>query len=160
VFHLRLAIKHLLSRCTQSIRQRLFCWTDPSRSSFLLSTVADLARSKSELVAENALLRQQFIILHRQVKRPACTKMDRLLLLLLARTVRSWKQVLFIVQPGTLLRWHRQAFRWFWRRRSKRVATKKPKIADEMVALIKTMALNNRLWGCGGTDEVLLSREK
>jgi putative transposase len=78
------------------------------------------------------------MILHRQVKRPACTKTDRLLLVLLARTVRSWKQALVIVQPETVLRWHRQAFRWFWRRRSNRGATKKPKIADETVALIKT----------------------
>jgi hypothetical protein len=58
-----------------------------------LGTVADLARSKSELVAENALLRQQLLILRRHVKRPACTKTDRLLLVLLARMVRTWKQV-------------------------------------------------------------------
>jgi hypothetical protein len=54
-------------------------------------------------VAENALLRQQLIILRRQVKRPACTKRDRMLLVLLARIVSTWKQALFIVQPETLL---------------------------------------------------------
>src|SRR5215472_1281871 len=42
--------------------------------------------------------RQQLIILRRQVKRPACTKTDRMLLVLLARMVRSWKQALLIVQ--------------------------------------------------------------
>jgi hypothetical protein len=42
--------------------------------------------------------RQQVIILRRQVKRPACTKTDRMLLVLLARIVRAWKQALFIVQ--------------------------------------------------------------
>ena len=73
--------------------------------------LTDLARSKAELVAENALLRQQLIILRRQVKRPACTNADRLLMGLLARAVRHWKQTLLIVQPDTLLRWHRQAFR-------------------------------------------------
>ena len=73
-------------------------------SSFLLGTLADLGRSNSELIAENALLRQQLIILQRQVKRPACTKMERVLLVLLARLVRTWQQALLIVQPDTLLR--------------------------------------------------------
>jgi putative transposase len=147
VFHLFPLIKNLRDLCAERVLQYLHSWTKPARSSLLLGTVADLARSKSELVAENALLRQQLLILHRQVKRPAYTKTDRMLLVLLARAVRNWKQSLVIVQPETLLRWHRQAFRWFWRRRSKKAATKKPKIADETVALIKAMALNNRLWG-------------
>jgi putative transposase len=76
-------------------------WAKPLTSSLPLGTLADLARSKPELVAENALLRQQLIILKRQVKRPACTKTDRFLLMLLARAVRAWKQTLFIVQPET-----------------------------------------------------------
>jgi len=41
------------------------------------------------------------------VKQPACRKVDRTLLVLLARLVRNWKQALFIVQPDTLLRWYR-----------------------------------------------------
>jgi hypothetical protein len=45
--------------------------------------------------------RQQVIILRRQVKRPACSKTDRILLVLLASIVRTWKQALFIVQPET-----------------------------------------------------------
>ncbi len=94
----------------QSLHHRFLAWTKPTTTSLLLLTLTDLARNKSELVAENALLRQQLIILRRQVKRPACTKGDRLLLVLLARMVRTWKQVLFIVQPETLLRWHRQGF--------------------------------------------------
>ncbi len=65
--------------------------------------LTDIARSKSELVAENALLRQQLIILRRQVKRPTCTKTDRLLLVLLARMIRTWKQAIVIVQPETRL---------------------------------------------------------
>jgi hypothetical protein len=54
-------------------------------------------------MTENALLRQQLIILKRQVKRPACTKTDRVFLVLLARVVRTWKQALFLVQPDTRL---------------------------------------------------------
>ena len=111
-----------------------------------LATLTDLGRSKSELIAENALLRQQLIILQRQVKRPARTKTDRILLVLLTRLVRTWQQALFIVQPDSVLRWHRELFRWYWKRRSK-VPTHKPKVAVETIALIREMAKNNRLWG-------------
>jgi putative transposase len=65
--------------------------------------LTDLPRNKSALMAENALLRQQLIILRRHVKRPAFKKSDRMLLVLLARAVRTWKQALFIVQPATRL---------------------------------------------------------
>ena len=69
-----------------------------------------------------------------------------MLLVLLARAVRTWKQALFIVQPETLLRWHRQGFRLFWKYKS-RAAARTPKISAETVALIKEMARDNRLWG-------------
>jgi putative transposase len=98
--------------------QLLTQWTKPTNCSPVAGTLTDLARTKADLVAENALLRQQLIILRRQVKRPACSRTDRLLLVLLARAVSSWKQAPYIVQPDTLLGWHRQAFRWFWKRHS------------------------------------------
>jgi hypothetical protein len=121
-------------------------WTKPLTSSLPFGTIADLGRSRSELMAENALLRQQLIILKRQVKRPACTHRDRIFLVLLARAVRAWKQALFLVQPETLLRWHREAFRLFWKHKLKAHA-KQPRISPETIALIKEMAANNRLWG-------------
>ncbi len=82
----------------QSVNQHFVAWTKPDTSSLRLATLTDFARNKSELAAENALLRQQLIILRRQVKRPACTKSDRMFLVLLARMVQTWKQALFIVQ--------------------------------------------------------------
>ena len=98
-----LLLKRLMYSQVRGLRTRFLQWTRPFTSSLPLQTLADLGRSKSELVAENALLRHQLIILKRQVKRPACTKADRLLLVLLARVVRPWKQALFIVQPETRL---------------------------------------------------------
>lgn len=128
------------------LSSRLTLWTKPLISSLLLGSLADLGRSKSQLIAENALLRQQLIILSRQVKRPACTRIDRTLLVFLARLVRTWQQALFIVQPDTLLRWHRELFRLVWKRRSQ-AASHRPKLAAETIALIREMAVNNRLWG-------------
>src|ERR1700694_2969775 len=124
-------LKHLQrvkNGCLYALSSRFTSWTKPLGTSLSLTTVADLGRSKSELIAENALLRQQLIILKRQVKRPACTQTDRVLLVLLARLVRTWQQALVIVQPDTLLRWHRELFRWYWKRKSKAPACR-PKVA-------------------------------
>ena len=51
-----------------------------------------------------------------------------------------------IVQPDTLLRWHRELFGLYWKRKSKAPA-RKPKVAEETITLIKQMAQENRLWG-------------
>jgi putative transposase len=139
-------LKRLVGTSVSVLRTRFVHWTTPLTSSLPLGTLADLARSKAELMAENALLRQQLIMLKRQVKRPACTKTDRILLVLLARAVRAWKQTLFIVQPDTLLRWHRELFRLYWKHRSK-ASSHKPRVAAETIAFIREMATENRLWG-------------
>jgi putative transposase len=115
-------------------------------TSLVFGALADLTRDKAELVAENALLRHQLIILRRQVKRPVYRKTDRLLLMLLARMVRTWKQTLFLVQPETLLRGPRELFRIFWKRTSK-AQSSKSRLSPETIRLIKEMATNNRLWG-------------
>jgi putative transposase len=59
---------------------------------------------------------------------------------------RTWKEALFIIQPETLLRWHRELFRLFWKHKSKAHA-KKTRLSLETITLIKEMAANNRLWG-------------
>jgi putative transposase len=139
-------LRHLLDVCRHALSARLTQWTKPLTSSLPLATLTDLSRSKSELLTENALLRQQLIVLKRQVKRPVCTKTDRILLVLLAWLVGTWQQALLIVRPETLLRWHRELFRWYWKRKSK-TASHKPKVAAETIALIRQMAKDNRLWG-------------
>jgi len=93
-----------------------------------------------------ASLRQQLIVLKRQVKWPTFTKTDRILLVLLARLVRTWQQALLIVKPDTLLKWHRELFRWYWKRKSM-ASSHKPKVAAETITLIRQMARDNRLWG-------------
>ena len=141
-----LPLLRLKGFCLDVLHSRLVRWTKPLSTSLPLETLTDLGRSKSQLIAENALLRQQLIILRRQVKRPACTRADRMLLVLLARLVRTWQQALLIVQPDTLLRWHRELFRLVWKRRSK-AASHQPRVAAETIALISEMAAKNRLWG-------------
>src|SRR5947209_5489310 len=91
----------------QSFQRTFIRWTKPTSETTFVGAVMGLAKTRPELVAENAFLRQQLVVLHRQVKHPTF-KAERALL---AALVRNWKQLLLIAQPDTLLRWHRQGFR-------------------------------------------------
>jgi putative transposase len=134
------------NRCVSHVKQLIKQWTKPLTTSLVTSALSDTTRSRVDLIAENALLRQQLIVLRRQIKRPQLTKVDRIRLVLLARCTQFWRQALHIVQPDTLLRWHRDLFRRYWRRKSWNKKPK-PRIASETIALIKQMAKRNPLWG-------------
>jgi transposase InsO family protein len=121
-------------------------WTKPATCSLLQGAATDLIRTKPELIAENALLRQQRIVLERQVKHPAFTPLDRGLLVVLASRLPHWKQALLIVKPDTLLKWHRRGFKLFGRHKSQGPA-RPPRIDEDTIALIKRMAVENRRWG-------------
>ena len=146
VFSVLIFLRQRIVLFFHSLHDGMVRWMKPRSTSLLLGTITDLAKGKSELLVENALLRQQLIVLRRQVKRPACGKTDRFLLLLLVRMLRTWKQALFIVQPETLLRWHRGLFRVFWKHKS-RSSSRRPKLSPETIVLIREMVANNRLWG-------------
>ncbi len=98
----------------RALRHHLATATKPAEPAMVTGVLADLVRSRPALVAENAFLRQQLLILRRSGKRPRCTPPDRVLLVLLASRLRAWRQALLIVQPETVLRWHRQGYRLFW----------------------------------------------
>jgi hypothetical protein len=76
---------------------RIKAWTKPATNSLMGGTAADLVKSRPDLMAENALLRQQLIVLKRQVKQPKFSPRDRGLLVLLASRVQDWKNALVIV---------------------------------------------------------------
>src|SRR5262245_50013023 len=140
-------VRHLSDAAFRAVRRRLADTLCPATTnSLVLGTATDHLRSKPELVAENALLRQQLIVLARPTKRPRLTRRDRALLVVLASRVRAWRQALVIVQPATLLRWHRSGFRLLRRWRSA-PHSRPPRVSRETVALIERMARENRLWG-------------
>jgi putative transposase len=137
---------NLFNRLASTLERTFLHLTQPARHSIALSLAADLPRSKSQLIAENALLRQQLIILRRQVRKPHFTRSDRLTLVLLASRVQQWKHTLLILQPETLLRWHRQGFRLFWAFKSRHRGGR-PTLTAETIHLIQQMAKENVLWG-------------
>ena len=85
----------------------------------------------------------------RSVKQPKLTSRDRWLMVLLSSKLAHWKQALLIIQPETLLRWHRELFRWIWQRKSKHTGGKPPLSAD-VIALIQQMVAANRQRGENG----------
>ena len=142
-------ITRILSLCEnlgRRAKQHLRQWTKPVSAALVTGALSDMTRSRADLIAENVMLPQQLIVLKRQVKRPQLTNGDRLRLVLFARCTEFWQPALLIVQPDTLLRWHREFFRRYWRRES-RNKSREPRIPAETIALIRKMAQENRLWG-------------
>ncbi len=92
-------LKAIGSRCIERLRK----WTKPDNHGLVGGAMADATRSKSELMLENALLRQQLIVLDRQVKRPQLSWRERGIMVLLASKLRNWKGALLMVQPDTVV---------------------------------------------------------
>lgn len=115
--------------------------------SFLLAVLALPFRSHSSLLAENALLRHQVIVLRRKVKgRVQLTNGDRWFLVQFYRWFPSIVSVLVVIQPETLVRWHRAGFRLYWRWKS-RPRGGRPQINADLRALIQQISIKNPLWG-------------
>jgi transposase InsO family protein len=113
----------------------------------LLLAIRSQFTRRARLEAENLLLRQQLIVLQRKSpRRVRLWNIDRLLLVWLYRLYPSLLDAIIIVQPETVLRWHRRGFRAYWRWKSRRVGGR-PRIDCEMRALIRRMSRENPLWG-------------
>ena len=101
-------------------------------------------RSRCALAAENLFLRKQLALyVERNLKPRRAETPTKLTLVLLSRLF-AWRQALTIVKPDTLIRWHRQGFRLFWRWESKRRG--RPRIPAELQKLIVMMADDNPTW--------------
>jgi hypothetical protein len=103
-------------------------------------------RSRSDTALEILALRQQVAVLKRQRPRPPLNSGDRFFWTTLGRFWPGWSNVLLIVQPETVVRWHRAGFRLYWRWRS-RARGGRPKITAEIRGLIRRLAQENADWG-------------
>src|SRR6202047_1067579 len=114
---------------------------------FVLAVLALPFKSKSRLEAENAALRHQLIVLRRKVRgRAQLTNNDRWFFVQLYRWFPSILQVLTIIRPDTLVRWHQAGFRSYWHWQS-RTRGGRPQIETELRVLIGRMSVENPLWG-------------
>ncbi len=137
--------KATITRCLRSTDRIVEKLIEPVAVSVVAGVVQDAVRSKTELIAENAMLRQQLIVARRSINRPALRTSDRLPMVLLARFNRAWRGALHLIQPDTLLRWHRDLFKTVWRRKS-RTTRRDPRIPQDTIDLIKMIAAENP-WG-------------
>jgi len=112
----------------------------------VLALVRSLVRDRTELAAENLALRQQLAVLRESSRRPSLRQRDRNFWAILSRIWSNWRSVLLIVQPETVVRWHRRGFKVFWRWKS-RAKRGRPPIELEIRKLIRRMSRGNPLWG-------------
>src|SRR5712664_476126 len=114
---------------------------------FVLAVLASPFKSKLRLEAENAVLRHQLNVLRRRLHgRVRLTNHDRWFFILLYRWFPSILQVLTIIRPETLVRWHRAGFRCYWRWKSRPLGGR-PQIETKLRVLIRRMSMENPLWG-------------
>src|SRR3982075_2665968 len=114
--------------------------------SLLVPALLSRCKTQAKLEAEIVLLRHQLSVLRQRVpSRPKLTVADRLLFVWLYRLFPSVLNAVTIIQPETIVRWHRTGFRLYWRKSRSRGG--RPRIPGEIRRLIREMSLANRLWG-------------
>ena len=111
------------------------------RMAFVL--MHSLFRDRCELAVENLALRQQLAVFRDKKNRPRIRQLDRILWVWLSRLWSKWSSVLVIVQPDTVVRWHRDGFRLYWRWKSCAGKVGRPRIEAEIRRLIRRMCREN-----------------
>jgi len=111
----------------------------------IIPTLRSVLRCRQDLALENLVLRQQLAVLKHARPRPRLSDVDRFFWVLVSRLWSGWRDAVHVVQPGTVVRWHRQGFRYYWRWKSR--GRGRPKIDAEIGDLIRRMCRAKPLWG-------------
>jgi transposase InsO family protein len=108
----------------------------------LLRSVPALFRRREEQAIVELALRQQLAVYAQKRPRPKLSPLDRAFWVALSRLWPGWKNHLVVVRPETVVRWHRQGFRRYWRSIST-PGPGRPPISKEVQELIVRMATEN-----------------
>ena len=103
--------------------------------------------SRSNLILENLALRQQLTVQQRTIKHPKLKRKGRIFWAWLSRIWPRWKSALIVVKPETVIKWHRQGFKLYWRWKSRSSKVGRPIISKEIRDLIRQMSQENPTWG-------------
>jgi len=101
--------------------------------------------NRAALIAENLALRQQLAVVSRSAKRPRLRRRDRIFWVWISKVWRDWRSALVVVQPDTVVRWHRRGFKLYWHWKSRNRG--RPKIDPAVRTLIQRISRENPLWG-------------
>ncbi len=115
--------------------------------SLLFAFARAFLRPRGDLALEIVALRQQLAVYTRQKRRPPITAADRVFWSALARLWSPWRGALVLVQPDTVIRWHRNTWRRYWTWKSRRRRPGRPRLAPELRELIQRLARENPRWG-------------
>ena len=120
---------------------------------YALIFVSAFFRNRASLGCELVAIRSQLTFYKESIRqkkqpRPRFTPAFRLLWVLLSAVWSGWKPVADLMQPKTVLKWHKQSLRlwWCWKSRSK---GGRPLISQGMRALIRRLSRENVLWSAG-----------
>jgi len=113
----------------------------------ILRSIFSGVKSQRSLVLENLALRHQLDVLKRNTKRPHLANPDRVLWIILSRFWADWRESLTLVQPETVIRWHRKGFRLYWRWKSRPKWLERRTVPKDVRDLIRRMSRDNPLWG-------------
>jgi putative transposase len=114
----------------------------------LAATLVSSLQTRRALALENLALRHQLAVLQRSAPpRPRLVPVDRALWAWLANRWDEWREALVLVKPGTVLRWHRAGFGWFWTRKTRNRRGGRPATSPDVVRLIRSMSRANPFWG-------------
>ena len=102
-----------------------------------------LVAGSAAIALENLALRHQLLVLQRSVRRPRLARWDRVLWVWLSRVWAGWRSSLVIVQPATVLAWHRRGFQLYWRWKSRPNPVGRPRLDVEIRHLIRRLAREN-----------------
>jgi len=102
---------------------------------------------RAAAAVENLALRQQVAVFRQSGKRPRLRPRDRFFWVVLSRLWPNWRSALAIVQPETVIKWHRKGFKLFWRWKSMAGKPGRPSIEREVRDLIRRMSRENPTWG-------------
>ena len=107
----------------------------------------NLFMNRNDLLLENLALRQQLAVQQQTIKRPKLRNRDRWFWSWLSTLWSQWKSALIIVKPETVIKWHRQGFKIYWRWKSGTKKIGRPRICKEIRDLIRHMSRENPTWG-------------
>jgi len=118
-------------------------WAAASLAISILRSVLALFRNRRDQAVIELALRQQLTIYAHRHPRPRLSPLDRAFWVALSRVWPRWRSALLVVQPETVIRWHREGFRRYWRSISV-PGPGRPAISAETKQLILRMATENR----------------
>ena len=103
------------------------------------------SKLNSHLIIENLALRQQLTVMKQSIKRPKIRTRDRIFWVFLSCLWKHWQDVLIVVKPETVIRWHKKGFKLFWRYKSRKRGPGRSSVDPEIRKIIENMAKENLL---------------